>query len=110
MLWLIRFAGLLFKAVTLEFVHIFGLIIFLITIPIGYFRGPWWIIPVLAGAAGLISYNFIDHVYLTDVFERAVSANRRGAFVVVVYFAITIIGYIVGLLSRIFVSRPRRSN
>jgi hypothetical protein len=109
MLWLIRFIGLVSQAVFLEFVHIFGLIVFLIAIPLGYFRAPWWIVPLLAVACGVIADKFIELTYLTAILDRSVSANDRGAFVILVYFAITIGGYIAGFLGRFFVKRMKRS-
>ena len=109
MLWLIRFIGLLSQAIFLEFVHIFGLIVFLLAMLLGYFRAPWWIAPVLAVACGLFANRFIDLNYLTDVFRRVASASDRWAFVIIVYFAITIGGYLVGLLARLFMRRRRRS-
>ncbi len=109
MLWLIRFIGLVSQAVFLEFVHIFGLIVFLIAILLGYFRTPWWIVPMLAVACGLIADRFVDLTYLTGILRSAVSANERWAFVIIVYFAITIGGYLTGFLGRFFVRRMKRS-
>lgn len=109
MLWLLRFIGFVAQAVLLEFVHIFGLIVFLITIPLGYFRAPWWVAPALAVISGLFAHNFIEHTYLTTVFDRVVSTSNRSAFVIIVYLAITIGGYVAGLLVRFFVHRWRRS-
>ena len=108
MLWLIRFIGLLFQAIFLEFLHIFGLIVFVLAMLLGYFRAPWWIAPVLAVACGLFANRFIDLNYLTDVFRRVASASDRWAFVIIVYFAITIGGYLAGLLARLFMRRTRR--
>ncbi|KAF0205538.1 MAG: hypothetical protein FD139_3475 [Methylocystaceae bacterium] len=108
MLWLIRFMGLLSQAIFLEFLHIFGLIVFLLAVLLGYFRAPWWIAPVLAVACGLFANWFIDLNYLTDVFRRVASSNDRWAFVIVVYLAITIGGYLIGLLGRLFLRRVRR--
>ena len=109
MLWLIRFIGLLSQAVFLEFLHIFGLIVFLLAVLFGYFRVPWWIAPALAIASGFFADRFVDLTYLTEIFRRVVSANERWAFVIVVYFAITIGGYLVGLLVRLLMRRARRS-
>lgn len=109
MLWLIRFIGLVSQAVFLEFLHIFGLIVFLLAMLLGYFRAPWWIVPMLAIACGLIADRFVDLTYLTEIFRRAVSANDRWAFVILVYFAITIGGYFAGFLGRFFLRRMRRS-
>ena len=109
MLWLIRFIGLLSQAVFLEFLHIFGLIVFVLAMLLGYFRAPWWIAPVLAVACGLFANRFIDLNYLTDVFHRVASASDRWAFVIIVYFAITIGGYLAGLLARLFMKRRKRS-
>ena len=67
-----------------------------------------WIAPALAVASGFYANRFIDLTYLTEIFRRAVSANDRWAFVIVVYFAITIGGYLVGLLGRLFMRRARR--
>jgi hypothetical protein len=108
MLWAIRFIGLLSQAIFLEFLHIFGLIVFLLAALLGYFRAPWWIAPALAVASGFFANRFIDLTYLTEIFRRAVSANDRWAFVIVVYFAITIGGYLIGLLGRLFMRRARR--
>jgi hypothetical protein len=109
MLWLIRFIGLVSQAVFLEFVHIFGLIVFSIAFLLGYFRTPWWIVPMLAVACGLIADRFVDLTYLTGILRSAVSANDRWAFVILVYFAITIGGYLTGFLGRFFVRRKKRS-
>jgi hypothetical protein len=109
MLWLIRFIGLLSQAIFLEFLHIFGLIVFVLAMLLGYFRAPWWIAPVLAVACGLFANRFIDLNYLTDVFRRVASASDRWAFVIIVYFAITIGGYLIGLLGRLFMKRRKRS-
>lgn len=108
MLWLIRFIGLLSQAIFLEFLHIFGLIVFLLAALLGYFRAPWWIVPALAIASGFFANSFIDLTYLTEIFRRVASASDRWAFVIVVYFAITIGGYLVGLLGRSFMRRTRR--
>jgi hypothetical protein len=109
MLWLIRFIGLLSQAIFLEFLHIFGLIVFVLAMLLGYFRAPWWIAPVLAVACGLFANRFIDLNYLTDVFRRVASASDRWAFVIIVYFAITIGGYLAGLLARLFMKRRKPS-
>ena len=109
MLWLIRFIGLLSQAIFLEFLHIFGLIVFVLAMLLGYFRAPWWIAPVLAVACGLFANRFIDLNYLTDVFRRVASASDRWAFVIIVYFAITIGGYLAGLLARLFMKRRKLS-
>lgn len=109
MLWLIRFTGLVSQAVFLEFVHVFGLIVFLIAILLGYFRAQWWIVPILAVACGVIADRFVDLTYLTDILRRAVSSNDRWAFVILVYFAITIGGYLIGFLGRFFVRRKKQS-
>ncbi len=109
MLWLIRFMGLLSQAVFLEFLHIFGLIVFLLAVLLGYFRAPWWIAPALAIASGFFANRFIDLTYLTDIFRRAVSANDRWAFVIIVYFAIAIGGYLAGILARVLIKRMKRS-
>lgn len=109
MLWLIRFMGLLSQAVFLEFLHIFGLIVFLLAVLLGYFRAPWWIAPALAIASGFFANRFIDLTYLTEIFRRAVSANDRWAFVIIVYFAITIGGYLAGILARVLIKRMKRS-
>ncbi len=109
MLWLIRFMGLLSQAVFLEFLHIFGLIVFLLAMLLGYFRAPWWIAPALAIASGFFANRFIDLTYLTEIFRRAVSAGDRWAFVIIVYFAITIGGYVAGILARVLIRRMKRS-
>ncbi|HEY8213103.1 MAG TPA: hypothetical protein VIG36_03090 [Methylocystis sp.] len=108
MLWLIRFIGLLSQAVFLEFLHVFGFVVFLLSILLGYFRAPWWIVPALAVACGLFANSFIDLNYLAEIFRRVASASDRWAFVIIVYFAITIGGYLVGLLGRSFMRRTRR--
>lgn len=51
----------------------------------------------------------IDLTYLTETFRRVASASDRWAFVIVVYFAITIGGYLAGLLARLFMKRRKRS-
>lgn len=109
MLWLIRFMGLLSQAVFMEFLHIFGLIVFLLAVLLGYFRAPWWIAPALAIASGFFADRFIDLTYLTEIFRRVVSANDRWAFVIIVYFAIVIGGYIAGVLARVLIRRMKRS-
>lgn len=109
MLWIIRIIGLVSQAIFLEFLHIFGLIVFLLAMFLGYFRAPWWIAPMLAIASGVIADRFVDLTYLTGIFHRAVSANERWAFVMLVYFVITIGGYLVGFLGRFFLRRMRRS-
>lgn len=109
MLWLIRFLGLVSQAVFLEFFHIFGLIVFLLAVLLGYFRAPWWIAPALAVASGFFANRFVDLSYLTDIFRRATSANDRWAFVIIVYFAITIGGYLAGILARFLIRRMKRA-
>ncbi|MGD9544486.1 MAG: hypothetical protein AB7F41_04770 [Methylocystis sp.] len=109
MLWLVRFLGLLSQAVFLEFLHVFGFIVFLLAILLGYFRAPWWIVPILSVGCGLFADRFIDLTYLADIFRRVASASDRWAFVIIVYFAIMIGGYLVGLLGRLFIKRGRRS-
>jgi len=109
MLWLIRFLGLLSQAVFLEFLHIFGLIVFLLAVLLGFFRAPWWIVPILSVGCGLFADRFIDLTYLADIFRRVVSASDRWAFVIIVYFAIMIGGYLTGLLARFLKRRMKRA-
>lgn len=100
MLWLIRFIGLVVQAIILEFVHFFGLAAFLAAIALGYFRAPLWITPIVALVCGVVAYKFVDLTELTGLLDKASSASERAVFVLVVYFVITILGYLVGVFGR----------
>jgi hypothetical protein len=107
MLWLIRFIGLVSHAIFLEFVHIFGLVVFLVAVAVGFFRARFWIVPIIAVVCGSVAFYYVDLSGLTGVLDKAASASERGAFVIVVYFAITTIGYLIGAVGRYYFSRVR---
>jgi hypothetical protein len=100
MLKLIRFIGLVSQAIFLQFVHVFGLVAFLVGVAAGYFRTPSWIVPVLAVVFGVIADKFVDLADVTGLLQKASAASERGGFMIVVYFVITLVGYLVGAYGR----------
>ena len=105
MFWPIRFIGLVSQEIFLEFMHIFGLIVFLLAVVVGYFRLPLWIVPLIAVICGIGADKYVDLTDFTGILDKASSARERGAFVIVVYFVITIGGYLIGAFGRYSLSR-----
>jgi hypothetical protein len=100
MVKLFRFIGLISQSIFIQFVHIFGLVAFLIGTAAGYFRLPSWIVPVLAVVFGVFADKFVDESAVSTILEKAASANQRGGFLIVVYFVIVAVGYISGAYGR----------
>jgi hypothetical protein len=100
MVKLIRFVGLVSQGVFLQFVHVVGLVAFVVAVAAGFFRMPSWSVPIMAVVFGVVADKFVDLVDLTGVLEKAKAAHERGGFMIVVYFVITGLGYVVGAYGR----------
>lgn len=100
MMKLIRLGGLVSQSIFLQFVHLAGLVAFLIAAALGYFRVPSWTVPIVAVAFGVGADKLIDVTDVTGLLEKASKANERGGFLILVYAVITVIGYVVGAYSR----------
>ena len=60
MIKLIRFVGLIIQSILIEFLHVFGLVAFLLAAALGYFRLPSWLVPIVGIVCGIIADKFID--------------------------------------------------
>ena len=100
MIKLVRFVGLIIQSILIEFLHLFGLVAFLIAIALGFFRAPSWLVPIVGIICGIIADKFIDQTDVVALLERAASANQRGGFLVIVYIIIVAVGYVIGAYSR----------
>ena len=107
MLKLFRFIGLVSQAIFLQFVHVFGLVAFIVGVAVGYFRAPSWIVPILAVVFGVIADKYIDLSDVTGLLDKASAASERGGFMIVVYFFITTTGYLVGAYARYYFNRVK---
>ncbi len=95
-----RLLGLLSQSIFLQFVHLVGLVAFLVAAAFGYFRVPSWTVPILAVVCGVVVDKYVDVTDVTGLLEKASKANERGGFLILVYAVITVVGYIVGAYSR----------
>ncbi len=100
MVKLVRFVGLIIQSILIEFLHVFGLVAFLIAAALGFFRLPSWIVPIVGIICGVIADKFIDQSEVVSILEKAASANMRGGFLVIVYIVIVAVGYVAGAYSR----------
>jgi hypothetical protein len=100
MLKLVRFLGLVSQSIFIQFAHFFGLVAFLASAALGYFRLPSWLVPIVAVACGVISDKYVDEASVSGLLEKAHSANQRGGFLILVYFVICAVGYVVGAYGR----------
>jgi len=107
MIKLIRFVGLIMQSILIEFLHVFGLVAFLLAAALGYFRLPSWLVPIVGIICGIIADKFIDQTEVIALLERAASANQRGGFLVIVYIIIVAIGYVTGAYARAAVHRRK---
>ncbi len=107
MIKLIRFVGLIIQSILIEFIHVFGLVAFLLAAALGYFRLPSWLVPIVGIICGIIADKFIDQTEVIALLERAASANQRGGFLVIVYIIIVAIGYVTGAYARAAVHRRK---
>ena len=107
MIKLIRFVGLIMQSILIEFLHVFGLVAFLLAAALGYFRLPSWLVPIVGIICGIIADKFIDQTEVIALLERAASANQRGGFLVIVYIVIAAVGYVVGAYARAAVHRRK---
>ncbi|MGJ0392759.1 MAG: hypothetical protein ACR650_08400 [Methylocystis sp.] len=96
MLKLIRFIGLVLQSIFIQFAHVFGLVAFAVSVALGYWRLPSWLVPIVAVVCGVISDKLIDESSVTGLLEKAHAANQRGGFLIVVYFVICAGGYVAG--------------
>ncbi|MCQ4188553.1 hypothetical protein [Methylocystis suflitae] len=100
MIKLIRFVGLIIQSILIEFIHVFGLVAFLLAAALGYFRLPSWLVPIVGIICGIIADKFIDQTEVVSLLEKAASANQRGGFLVIVYIIIVAVGYVTGAYAR----------
>lgn len=100
MVKLIRFIALVSQSIFIQFVHIFGLVAFMLSAAMGYFRLPSWTVPIASVVFGVVADKYIDESAVSSLLEKAASANQRGGFLIVVYFVITAVGYISGAYGR----------
>ena len=107
MVRLVRFVGLVIQSILIQFLHVFGLVAFLIAVALGYFRLPSWLVPIVGIICGVIADKFIDQSEVVGILEKAASANMRGGFLVIVYIVIVAVGYVVGGYSRQMLSAPQ---
>ncbi|AZG76358.1 MULTISPECIES: hypothetical protein [Methylocystis] len=107
MIKLIRFVGLIIQSILIEFLHVFGLVAFLLAAALGYFRLPSWLVPIVGIVCGIIADKFIDQTEVIALLERAASANQRGGFLVIVYIVIVAVGYVTGAYARGAVHRRK---
>ena len=107
MIKLIRFVGLIMQSILIEFIHVFGLVAFLLAVALGYFRLPSWLVPIVGIICGIIADKFIDQTEVIALLERAASANQRGGFLVIVYIVIVAVGYVAGAYARAAVHRRK---
>ncbi|MGJ0505872.1 MAG: hypothetical protein ACR652_01800 [Methylocystis sp.] len=107
MLKLIRFLGLVSQSIFIQFVHLFGLIAFVASAALGWFRLPSWLVPILAIVCGVISDKFVDESSVSSLLEKAQNANQRGGFLIVVYFVICAVGYVAGAYGRHYLREKR---
>ncbi|WP_018408421.1 hypothetical protein [Methylocystis rosea] len=107
MIKLIRFVGLIIQSILIEFLHVFGLVAFLLAAALGYFRLPSWLVPIVGIVCGIIADKFIDQTEVIALLERAASANQRGGFLVIVYIIIVAVGYVTGAYARGAVHRRK---
>jgi len=107
MLKLVRFVGLIIQSIAIEFLHVFGLVAFLLAAAIGYFRLPSWLVPILGVICGIIADKFVDQTEIVSLLEKAASANQRGGFLVIVYIIIVAVGYVAGAYARYMLHRPK---
>ena len=107
MVRLVRFVGLVIQSILIQFLHVFGLVAFLIAVALGYFRLPSWLVPIVGIICGVIADKFIDQSEVVGILEKAASANMRGGFLVIVYIVIVAVGYVVGGYSRQMLQRRK---
>lgn len=107
MVKLIRFIALVSQSIFIQFVHIFGLIAFILSTAMGYFRLPSWTVPIVSVIFGVVADKYIDESAVSSLLEKAASANQRGGFLIVVYFVITAVGYISGAYGRHYIKNRK---
>lgn len=100
MVKLVRFVGLVIESIMIEFLHVFGLVAFLLAAVLGFFRLPSWLVPIVGIICGVIADKFVDQSEVVSILEKAASANMRGGFLVIVYIVIVAVGYVVGAYAR----------
>ncbi len=100
MLKLVRFLGLVSESILLQFVHVFGLVAFIASAALGYFRLPSWLVPIVAVVCGVVADKYLDVADVTGLLDKAHTANQRGGFLLVVYFVICAVGYVTGAYGR----------
>ncbi len=100
MVKLVRFVGLIIESILIEFMHVFGLVAFLLAAALGFFRAPSWLVPIVGIVCGVIADKYVDQTEVVGILEKAASANMRGGFLVIVYIVIVAVGYVIGAYSR----------
>ena len=85
MVKLIRFIALISQSIFIQFVHLFGLVAFILSAVMGYFRLPSWTVPIASVIFGVVADKYIDESAVSSLLEKAASANQRGGFLIVVF-------------------------
>jgi len=101
MVKLIKFLALVSQAIFLQFIHIVGLVAFLASGALGWYRKPSWLVPILAVALGVAADKLFPEGDVASLLEKAHKAEERGGFMIVVYFVICAVGYVAGAYGRV---------
>jgi hypothetical protein len=97
---LLKFIALASQSIFLQFVHLFGLVAFGASAAVGYFRLPSWIVPIVAVVFGVIADKYVDESEVVGLLEKAHDADKRGGFLILIYFVICAVGYVAGAYGR----------
>lgn len=98
MLWFIKSVTLVFNGVMLQFFQLLGLIGLVTAATAGALRGPWWTAPIIAlGFALLADYLPTLHI---PWFDKVSTSSERLGFLIIVYFVISVAGWVAGRYGR----------
>jgi hypothetical protein len=107
MMWFIRSISLILTAIFLQFIQGVGLAALLIAAAVGYFRAPYWSVPIMATVFGIgVDWLPFEHV---ELLEKASTSSQRGGFLVIVYFVIMAVGYLAGRYGRHYQEKRKKA-
>ncbi len=107
MMWFIRSISLILTAIFLQFIQGVGLAALLVAAAVGYFRAPFWSVPIMATVFGIgVDWLPFEHV---ELLEKASTSSQRGGFLVIVYFVIVAVGFLAGRYGRHYLEKRTKA-
>ncbi|ATQ68224.1 MULTISPECIES: hypothetical protein [Methylosinus] len=107
MLKILRLLALFLESILQQFINGIGIVGLMAALAAGFLRAPWWSVLVLTFGFGVgVDLFFEGQIAISD---KSASASERLIWLLLIYFFISVIGYLAGRLGRRHMERRGRA-